>query len=170
MVIDSRQKRFVMNMQLRQCCDRANAFRLKKARFCLAFLFPKKPKVFKKPEFQTLASKKPNWPDCDSSAMDVSAMKCETRFPLGCHQSAKVRTAVVWEACKRKSKSSTCPRSFQLCCIYCDSWCIPWIWKCHSRAYARRGLGLSSPLELDILQNFITCAQEINCFRILFAC
>jgi len=112
MVIDSRQKRFVMNMQLRQCCDRANAFRLKKARFCLAFLFPKKPKVLKKPEFQTLASKKPNWPDCDSSAMDVSAMKCETRFPLGCHQSAKVRTAVVWEACKRKSKSSTCPRSF----------------------------------------------------------
>jgi len=26
------------------------------------------------------------------------------------------------------------------------------------------------PLELDILQNFITCAKEINCFRILFAC
>ena len=55
------------------------------------------------------------------SAMDVSAMKCEMCFPLKCHQSAKVRTAVVWEACKRKSQSSTCPRSFQLCCIYCDS-------------------------------------------------
>ena len=29
------------------------------------------------------------------SAMDVSAMKCEMHFPLECHQSAKVRTAVV---------------------------------------------------------------------------
>ena len=29
------------------------------------------------------------------SAMDVSAMKCEIYFPLECHQSAKVRTAVV---------------------------------------------------------------------------
>jgi len=37
-----------------------------------------------------------------------------------------------------------------------------------SRAYAR--LGLKSPLEHDILQNFITCAKEINNFRILFAC
>jgi len=40
----------------------------------------------------------------------VSAMKCEMRFPLECHQSAKVRTVVVWETCKRKSQSSTCPR------------------------------------------------------------
>jgi len=32
------------------------------------------------------------------------------------------------------------------------------------------GLGLKPPLELDILQNFITCVKEINCFRILFAC
>jgi len=32
------------------------------------------------------------------------------------------------------------------------------------------GLGLKPLLELDILQNFITCAKEINCFRILFAC
>ena len=38
------------------------------------------------------------------------------------------------------------------------------------RAYARGGLGLTPPLDLDILQNFITCAKEINCFRILFAC
>jgi len=30
------------------------------------------------------------------------------------------------------------------------------------------GLGLKKTLELDILQNFITCAKEINCFRILF--
>jgi len=29
------------------------------------------------------------------SAMDVSVMKCEMYFPLECHQSAKVRTAVV---------------------------------------------------------------------------
>jgi len=36
------------------------------------------------------------------SAMDASAMKCEMCFVLECHQSAKVRTAVVWEACKCK--------------------------------------------------------------------
>ena len=27
-----------------------------------------------------------------------------------------------------------------------------------------------NPFELEILQNFITCAKGINCFRILFAC
>ena len=32
------------------------------------------------------------------------------------------------------------------------------------------GFGVNPPLELDILQNFITCTKEINCFRILFAC
>ena len=32
------------------------------------------------------------------------------------------------------------------------------------------GLGLTPPLELDILQNFVTCAKEINCFHIFFAC
>ena len=32
------------------------------------------------------------------------------------------------------------------------------------------GLGLNPRLELDILQIFITCAKEIKCFRILFAC
>ena len=41
MVIDSFQKRFLMNMQLRQCISKAKPFRLKKktekARFCLAF-------------------------------------------------------------------------------------------------------------------------------------
>jgi len=31
------------------------------------------------------------------------------------------------------------------------------------RAYARGGgLGLNPPLEHDVLQNFITCAKEIN--------
>jgi len=33
----------------------------------------------------------------------------------------------------------------------------------------RKG-GLKKTLELDILQNFITCAKAINCFGILFAC
>jgi len=32
------------------------------------------------------------------------------------------------------------------------------------------GFGVNPPLEHDILQNFITYAKEINCFRILFAC
>jgi len=49
MVIDSFQKIFVMNVQLRQCFSGAKSFRLKKARFCLAFFdSQKKPKVFKK--------------------------------------------------------------------------------------------------------------------------
>ena len=42
------------------------------------------------------------------------------------------------EAFRRKSQSSTCPRSFQLCCIYCDSWCIAWIWKCHYCIFVHR--------------------------------
>jgi len=32
------------------------------------------------------------------------------------------------------------------------------------------GVGVNPPLEHNILQNFITYAKEINCFRILFAC
>jgi len=33
------------------------------------------------------------------------------------------------------------------------------------------GIGVKPhPLELDISQNFITWAKEINCFSILFAC
>jgi len=50
MFIDSYQKRFVMNLQLRQCFTRAKAFRMKKAK-----------SVQKKPEFQNLASKKITW-------------------------------------------------------------------------------------------------------------
>jgi len=42
MVIDYHEKRFVMNRQLRQCFTRAKLFRLKKARFCLAFHISKK--------------------------------------------------------------------------------------------------------------------------------
>jgi len=65
-------------------------------------------------------------------------MKCEMCFPLECHKSAKVRTGVVWEASKRKNQSSICPRSFQLCCIYCDSWCITWVWKSHYCIFVHR--------------------------------
>jgi len=39
-----------------------------------------------------------------------------------------------------------------------------------TRAYARWGLGLNPPLELDILQKFYYLRKEINCFGILFAC
>ena len=38
-----------------------------------------------------------------------------------------------------------------------------------TKGIRKGGLGLT-PLELDILQNFITFAKEIDCFRILFAC
>jgi len=52
MVIDCLQRRFVMNMQLRQCFSRSKPVRLKKkpekARFCLAFFdFQKKSKMIK---------------------------------------------------------------------------------------------------------------------------
>jgi len=39
MVIDSFQKRSVMNMEVRHCFSRAKPFPLKKARFCLFFCF-----------------------------------------------------------------------------------------------------------------------------------
>jgi len=57
MVTDSRQKRFVMNMQLKQCFARAKPVRLKKRQILSGFfLFPKKAKgVQTKPEFQNLA-------------------------------------------------------------------------------------------------------------------
>jgi len=42
------------------------------------------------------------------------------------------------EACRHKILSSTCPRSFQLCCIDWDSWCLPWIWKCHYFIFVHR--------------------------------
>ena len=62
MVIDPRHKRFVMNMQLRQGFVRAKPIRLKisqkKPDFSGFFLIPKKP------EFQNLASKNPNWQPC----------------------------------------------------------------------------------------------------------
>jgi len=39
-----------------------------------------------------------------------------------------------------------------------------------SRAYAREGFGVEPFLNFIFYENFITCAKEINCFRILFAC
>jgi len=66
MVIDSFQKRFVMNMQLRQCFSRAKPFRLKKSQekpdFVWLFSEIKKAKgIQKKPEFKNLDSEKLNW-------------------------------------------------------------------------------------------------------------
>ena len=43
------------------------------------------------------------------------------------------------------------------------------IWGLLPRAYAR-GVGVKPPLELDILQIFITFVKEIKCFPTLFAC
>jgi len=57
-------------MQLRQCFVRAKPFRLKKnkkekARFLLVFFIFNQSQVRqKKPEFQNLASKMPNWQPC----------------------------------------------------------------------------------------------------------
>ena len=39
-----------------------------------------------------------------------------------------------------------------------------------TRAYARGGLGLTPSFSLIFYEKFITCAKEINCFRILFTC
>jgi len=42
---------------------------------------------------------------------------------------------------------------------------------CHTRAYAKgRVCGLTTPLELDILQKLYYLCKEIKCFCILFAC
>jgi len=40
-----------------------------------------------------------------------------------------------------------------------------------ARAYARGGVGVKNPpFSLIFYEKFITCAKEIDCFRILFAC
>jgi len=51
-----------------------------------------------------------------------------------------------------------------------------WGWKyfqewCHvcTKGVRKGGLGLTPSLSLIFYENFITCAKEINCFRILFA-
>ena len=48
LVIQSRQKRFVMNLQLRQCFPKPSHSNWKSQILPGSFLFPKKPKVFKK--------------------------------------------------------------------------------------------------------------------------
>ena len=40
----------------------------------------------------------------------------------------------------------------------------------HGRTQGGGGVGVKKTFELDVLQNYITCATEIDCFRILFAC
>jgi len=53
LIIESRQKRFVMNLQLRQCFTKAKPFQLKKARFCLAlFYFQKSQSIQKRQNFK----------------------------------------------------------------------------------------------------------------------
>jgi len=76
MVIHSRLKKFVMDMQLRQCVARAKLFRQKK-RFCLAFfIFKKSPSALKNPEFQHLATNKTNW----QPGFFVSMIPCTSKF------------------------------------------------------------------------------------------
>jgi len=62
MVIDSFQKRFVMNMQFRQCFSRAKPFRLKKARksqiLSVFFYFQKSQRCSKKPRILKSGFKK----------------------------------------------------------------------------------------------------------------
>ena len=65
MVIDHRRKRFVMNMQLRQRFARAKPIRLQISQKKHIFFISKKSlRCLKKPEFQNLASEKPNWQPC----------------------------------------------------------------------------------------------------------
>ena len=40
----------------------------------------------------------------------------------------------------------------------------------YSAGRTQGGFGVNPPLSLIFYENFITCANEINCFRILFAC
>jgi len=40
----------------------------------------------------------------------------------------------------------------------------------HQQGRTQGGLGLNTPLSLVFYKNFITCAREINFFRILFDC
>jgi len=65
MAIDLRRKRFVMNMQHRQCFARAKPIRLKisqnKARFFWLFLFPKKANGVKKNRISKSGIKKSYW-------------------------------------------------------------------------------------------------------------
>jgi len=91
---DLRRKRFVINMQLRQCFARAKPIRLKislkKVRFFWLFVFPKKGKgVQKKPELQNLASKKANWQRCYARIENAHKVHKETLNSVLCIQIQK---------------------------------------------------------------------------------
>jgi len=60
--------------------------------------------------------------------------------------------------CDRKARTA-CAESFKL-------------WQQTTKGVRKGGLGLglNSPLELDILQKFYYLRKEINCFYVLFAC
>jgi len=77
MVIDLRRKRFVMNMQLRQCFARTKPIRLK-------VYFQKAKGVKKKPEFLNLASKNPNWQPCYTRIENVHEVHKKTFIFLLC--------------------------------------------------------------------------------------
>jgi len=89
MVIDLRQKRFVMNLQLRQCLARAKPFRLKKIKkkpdFDWCFLFSRKAKcVTKSLNFKT-------W-----------LQKCQTGNPAS--DQRRHETTIVSELLRHKAK------------------------------------------------------------------
>ena len=42
--------------------------------------------------------------------------------------------------------------------------------KSNNQGRTQGELGLKHPLRWIFYKNFVTCAKEINCFRILFAC
>jgi len=58
-----------------------------------------------------------------------------------------------------------CLKAFEQ--LWCCSLLNCWL---HWQGRTQRGVGLKKPLSLIFYKNFITCAKEINCFRILFAC
>jgi len=80
MVIDPRQKRFAMNIQLRNGFTRAKPIRLsqKKPDFSGVFYFQKKP------EFQNLASKNPNWQPCYTGLENAHKVRKKTFNILLC--------------------------------------------------------------------------------------
>jgi len=71
-----------MNMQLRQCLARAKPIRLKisqkKPDFSDIFISKKAKCVQKNPEFQNLASKKPNWQPCYNRVENAHEVRKKT--------------------------------------------------------------------------------------------
>jgi len=95
MAIDPWRKRFVMNIQLRQCFARAKPFRLKisqkKPDFSGFSLFSKNAKGFqKKPEFLNLPSKKPDWQPCYTRIENAREVRKKTFYFLLCIEVHKI--------------------------------------------------------------------------------